>query len=58
MRFVWSDSCECVVKRIVVEVLGNVVCPVSKCVFQGLAGVHEDRFPVRDKVVEGGDDLH
>jgi hypothetical protein len=32
VRFVGSNSCECM-KRIVVEVLGDVVGPVSKCVY-------------------------
>ena len=42
------DSSECVVKSMIVEVLGDVVSPVSKCVFWGSAGVRKDRFPVRD----------
>ena len=34
------------------------VSPVSKCVFKGSASVRKDRCPVREKVVEGLDNLH
>ena len=43
---------------IVVKVLGDVMGPVSECVFYGFTGVHNDRCPVWDKVFKSGDDLH
>ena len=45
-------------KGIVVEILGDVVGPVSECVFYGFTGVHKDRCLVWDDLFKGGDDLH
>ena len=56
--FVGSDSGECVIKSMVVKVLGDVVGPVSKCVVYGFTGIHEDRCPILDEVFQGGHDLH
>ena len=43
---------------VVVEVLGDMVSPVSECVFNGFTLVCEDRCPVWYEVFKGRDNLY
>ena len=42
----------------IVEVVGNMLGPLSKGVFEGLAGVCENGYPVWYEVFERGDNLY
>ena len=55
--FMRTKRGECMRNGMIVEVVGNMLGPLSKGVFEGLAGVCEKGCPVWYEVFECGDNL-